>query len=270
MIQGKKITVVFPAYNAEKTLEKTYHSLNREVVDDIILVDDCSHDRTVEIGRRLGLHVLCHDRNQGYGANQKTCYRAALSRGADIVIMVHPDYQYAPELVPAMGWLIASGLFDVVLGSRILGTGALEGGMPRYKFVANRVLTAFQNFLVGHKLSEYHTGYRAFSRDVLETLPLEENSNDFVFDNQMLAQAIYFGYRIGEVTCPTRYFAEASSISFRRSTKYGFGVLKTSIQFRLDKLGWRRSPLFSSRGRKLTPSLDSSLTMESGEKASEA
>jgi glycosyltransferase involved in cell wall biosynthesis len=251
MIQGRKITVVFPAYNAEKTLEKTYQSLDRGVVDDVILVDDCSRDRTVEIGRRLGLHVLCHDRNQGYGANQKTCYREALRRGAGIVVMVHPDYQYAPELVPAMGWLIASGLFDVVLGSRILGTGALEGGMPRYKYVANRFLTAFQNLLVGHKLSEYHTGYRAFSREVLETLPLEENSNDFVFDNQMLAQIIHFGYRIGEVTCPTRYFAEASSISFRRSMKYGLGVLQTSVEFRLDKLGWRRSRVFYPQGRKL-------------------
>ncbi len=251
MIQGKKITVVFPAYNAEKTLEKTYCSLNREIVDDIILVDDHSFDRTVEIGRKLGLHVLSHERNKGYGANQKTCYRAALSRGGDIIVMVHPDYQYAPELVPAMGWLIACGAFDVVLGSRILGTGALKGGMPRYKYLANRALTAFQNFLVGHKLSEYHTGYRAFSRAVLEALPLEENSNDFVFDNQMLSQIIYFGYRIGEVTCPTRYFTEASSINFSRSVTYGLGVLKTSLEFRFDKMGWRQSALFSPQGRKL-------------------
>jgi hypothetical protein len=226
MIQEKKIAVVLPAYNAEKTLEKTSAALDRSVVDDIILVDDCSWDRTVEVARDLGLRVICHERNKGYGGNQKTCYRAALDRGADIVIMVHPDYQYAPELVPAMGWLIASGLFDVVLGSRILGTGALEGGMPRYKYLANRLLTAFQNILMGHKLSEYHTGYRAFSRKVLETLPLEENSNDFVFDNQMLAQAVYFGLRIGEVTCPTRYTAESSSISFARSVRYGLGVLR--------------------------------------------
>ena len=251
MIQGKKIAVVLPAYNAEKTLEKTWTALERTVVDDAILVDDCSRDRTVEIALQLGMHVICHEKNKGYGANQKTCYRAALERKADIIIMVHPDYQYAPELVPAMGWLIASGLFDVVLGSRILGTGALEGGMPRYKYVANRFLTAFQNLLMGHKLSEYHTGYRAFSRKVLETLPLEENSNDFVFDNQMLAQVIYFGLRIGEVTCPTRYTAESSSINFRRSVAYGLGVLRTSLQFRLDRMGFHPFPIFSPQGRKL-------------------
>jgi glycosyltransferase involved in cell wall biosynthesis len=252
MIRGKKITVVLPAYNAEKTLEKTWEALDKAVIEDIILVDDYSQDRTVEVARDLGLHVICHERNRGYGANQKTCYRAALDRGADIVIMVHPDYQYAPELVPAMGWLIASELFDVVLGSRILGTGALEGGMPRYKYLANRLLTASQNILMGHKLSEYHTGYRAFSRKVLETLPLEENSDDFVFDNQMLAQSVYFGLRIGEVTCPTRYTAESSSINFRRSVTYGLGVLKTSLQFRWKKMGWGNSPVFSSQGRRLS------------------
>jgi hypothetical protein len=187
----------------------------------------------------------------GYGANQKSCYRAALKRGADIVIMVHPDYQYAPELVPAMSWLIASGLFDVVLGSRILGTGALEGGMPRYKYVANRFLTAFQNLFIGHKLSEYHTGYRAFSREVLVKLPLEENDNDFIFDNQMLAQVIYFGFRIGEVTCPTRYTAESSSINFKRSLRYGLGVMKTSLQFRLGKTGLHSFPIFVSAGRRV-------------------
>ena len=251
MIQEKKITVVLPAFNAERTLEKTSASLEKAVVDDVILVDDCSQDRTVEIARRLGLHVICHERNKGYGANQKSCYRAALARGADIVIMVHPDYQYAPELVPAMGWLIASGLFDVVLGSRILGTGALEGGMPRYKYLANRFLTAFQNLWVGHKLSEYHTGYRAFSREVLERLPLEENSNDFVFDNQMLAQVIHFGFRIGEVTCPTRYTAESSSINFRRSLQYGLGVVKTSLQFRVTKWGLHSFPIFSPQGQGL-------------------
>jgi len=254
MIQGKKITVVFPAYNAEKTLQKTWMALERSLVDDIVLVDDCSQDRTVDIALQLGLHVIRHERNMGYGANQKTCYRAALERGADIVIMVHPDYQYAPELVPAMGWLIASGIFDVVLGSRILGTGALEGGMPRYKYVANRFLTAFQNLLMGHKLSEYHTGYRAFSRKVLDTLPLEENSNDFVFDNQMLAQIIYFGLRIGEVTCPTRYAAESSSINFRRSVAYGLGVLRTSLQFRFDRMGFHLFPIFSPQGRRLQKS----------------
>jgi glycosyltransferase involved in cell wall biosynthesis len=253
MIQEKKITVVLPAYNAERTLEKTYEALERKVVDDLILVDDCSQDRTVEVARRLGLHVICHEKNMGYGGNQKSCYRAALARGADIVVMVHPDYQYAPELVPAMSWLISSGLFDVVLGSRILGTGALEGGMPRYKYLANRLLTAFQNFLLSHKLSEYHTGYRAFSRKVLEALPLEENSDDFVFDNQMLAQVVYFGFRIGEVTCPTRYTAESSSINFGRSVRYGLGVLQTSLLFRLDKIGWHHSCIFSSKGRRLIP-----------------
>ncbi|HXZ36566.1 MAG TPA: glycosyltransferase family 2 protein [Thermodesulfobacteriota bacterium] len=251
MILGQKITIVFPAYNAERTLEKTYQALDRQVVDDIILVDDCSQDRTVEIARHLGLHVICHEQNRGYGANQKSCYRAAMERGAEVVVMVHPDYQYAPELVPAMGWLIACGLFDVVLGSRILGTGALQGGMPRYKYIANRVLTGFQNFLVSHKLSEYHTGYRAFSRKVLEGLPLEENSNDFVFDNQMLAQSIHFGYRIGEVTCPARYTAESSSINFHRSVIYGMGVLKTSFQFRLNRMGIFPSRLFAPDGRRL-------------------
>ena len=251
MILGQKITIVFPAYNAERTLEKTYQALERQVVDDIILVDDCSQDQTVEIARRLGLHVICHERNMGYGANQKSCYRAAMERGAKVVIMVHPDYQYAPELVPAMGWLIACGLFDVVLGSRILGTGALVGGMPRHKYLANRLLTAVQNLLMSHKLSEYHTGYRAFSRKVLEGLPLEENSNDFVFDNQMLAQIIHFGYRIGEVTCPARYTAESSSINFRRSVIYGMGVLKTSFQFRLNRMGIFQSRLFAPDGRRL-------------------
>jgi glycosyltransferase involved in cell wall biosynthesis len=252
MIQGKRITVVLPAYNAARTLEKTWMAVERTVVDDMILVDDYSRDRTVDIAQRLGLHVICHERNMGYGGNQKTCYRAALERGADIVIMVHPDYQYAPELIPAMGWLIVTGLFDVVLGSRILGTGALEGGMPRYKYVANRLLSAFQNVLMGHKLSEYHTGYRAFSRAVLETLPLEEDGDDFVFDNQMLAQIIYFGFRIGEVTCPTRYTAESSSINLRRSIKYGLGVLYTSLEYRMNRIGLYASPRFSSQGRKLS------------------
>ena len=251
MIQGKKITVVLPAYNAEKTLEKTWMALERNVVDDLILVDDCSQDRTVEIALRLGIHVIRHERNSGYGANQKSCYQAALKRGADIVVMVHPDYQYAPELVPAMAWLIACGLFDVVLGSRILGTGALKGGMPLYKYSANRLLTAFQNFFLNYKLSEYHTGYRAFSRAVLEELPLEENADDFIFDNQMLAQIVYFGFRIGEVTCPTRYTPESSSINFPRSLTYGLGVLVTSLQFRLNKWGLSSSALFSPQGRKL-------------------
>jgi glycosyltransferase involved in cell wall biosynthesis len=227
MIQGKKITVVFPAYNAARTLEMTFRALERGVVDDVILVDDASMDQTVDVAQRLGIHTIRHEKNMGYGANQKSCYREALQRGADIVIMVHPDYQYAPELVPAMGWLIACGVFDVVL-------------------------TAWQNLLLNNKLSEYHTGYRAFSRSVLDKLPLEENSNDFVFDNQMLAQIIYFGFRIGEVTCPTRYFTEASSISFRRGVIYGLGVLRTSVQFRLSKSGLHRCRLFSSEGHGLS------------------
>lgn len=251
MILGKKISVVFPAYNAERTLQKTFDALQLDVVDDIILVDDGSQDGTVEVANRLGLHTICHERNLGYGANQKSCYRTALARGSDIVVMVHPDYQYAPELVPAMAWLIACGLFDVVLGSRILGTGALEGGMPRYKYYANRFLSAFQNVILNQKLSEYHTGYRAFSRRVLEKLPLEENSNDFIFDNQMLAQIIHFGFRIGEVTCPTRYTAESSSIDFLRSLIYGLGVLKISLQFRIHRLGFYSFPYFSKEGRKL-------------------
>ncbi len=251
MIQGKKIIVVFPAYNAARTLERTYQSLSREVVDDVILVDDASQDQTLEVAEGLGIYAVRHERNLGYGANQKTCYRLALARGADIVVMVHPDYQYAPELVPSMGWLIACGIFDVVLGSRILGTGARKGGMPRYKYIANRALTAVQNLLLHNKLSEYHTGYRAFSREVLKKLPLEENSNDFVFDNQMLAQIIHFGFRIGEVTCPTRYMADSSSINFRRSLLYGLGVLKTSVQYRLNRMHLIRSRLFSPAGRKL-------------------
>jgi glycosyltransferase involved in cell wall biosynthesis len=252
MIQGKKMIVVFPAYNAASTLEKTYLALAREIVDDVILVDDASQDQTLEVARRLGIHAIRHERNLGYGANQKTCYRAALERGGDIIVMVHPDYQYAPELVPAMGWLISCGIFDVVLGSRILGTGALKGGMPRYKYIANRLLTAIQNLLLNQKLSEYHTGYRAFSREVLEKLPLGENSNDFVFDNQMLAQVIHFGYRIGEVTCPTRYSPESSSISFRRSLTYGCGVLKTSLQYRFNRLHLLPCRQFSPAGRKLS------------------
>jgi glycosyltransferase involved in cell wall biosynthesis len=251
MIQGKKITVVLPAYNAERTLEKTYLALDRKIVDDVILVDDASQDHTVRVAQNLGVYTICHGKNKGYGGNQKSCYRAALGRGADIVIMVHPDYQYAPELVPAMGWLIACGLFDVILGSRILGTGALKGGMPFHKYIANRVLTAFQNFFLNYKLSEYHTGYRAFSREVLEGLSLEENADDFIFDNQMLAQIVYSGFRIGEMTCPTRYTVESSSINFQRGLVYGIGVLFTSLQFRLNKWGLLSSPLFSPKGRKL-------------------
>ena len=233
-----------PAYNAEKTLERTHKEIPFEFVDEVILVDDASRDRTLEMAREMGIHAVVHTENLGYGANQKTCYQTALALGADIVIMVHPDYQYTPKLIPALASMIAYGEFDVVLGSRILGVGALKGGMPLYKYIANRFLTLFENLLLGHKLSEYHTGYRAFSREVLERLPLEKNSNDFVFDNQMLAQLIWFGYRIGEVSCPTKYFPEASSINLRRSLIYGLGVLKTSIQFRLQKWGILSSPIF--------------------------
>jgi len=245
MLNGKKIVVVMPAYNAEKTLERTYADIPFEIVDDVILVDDASRDRTTEVATKMGIHTVVHTENLGYGGNQKTCYRTALGLGADIVVMVHPDYQYTPKLIPAMASMIAYGEFDVVLGSRILGVGALKGGMPLYKYIANRFLTLFENLLLNHKLSEYHTGYRAFSREILEQLPLDQNSNDFVFDNQMLAQIICFGYRIGELTCPTRYFAEASSINFRRSVKYGLGVLKTAVQFRLQKWGVCSCPVFS-------------------------
>src|SRR5512139_3450721 len=229
MLNGKKVVVVMPAYNAEKTLKKTYEEIPFEIVDDVVLVDDASRDRTSEIAREMGIHTIVHTKNLGYGGNQKSCYKAALGLGADIVIMVHPDYQYTPRLIPAMAAMIAYDEFDAVLGSRILGIGALQGGMPRYKYIANRFLTLFENLLLGHKLSEYHTGYRAFSREVLERLPLDSNSNDFLFDNQMLAQLVWFGYRIGKVSCPTKYFPEASSINFRRSFMYGLGVLKTSL-----------------------------------------
>ena len=244
MLNGKKIIVVMPAYNAEKTLEKTYHEIPFEIVDDVILVDDASRDRTSEIARKLGIHTIVHTENMGYGGNQKSCYRTALELGADIVIMVHPDYQYTPKLIPAIAAMIAYGEFDAVLASRILGTGARKGGMPLYKYIANRFLTLFENLLLGHKLSEYHTGYRAFSREVLEKLPLEHNSNDFVFDNQMLAQIVWFGYQIGELTCPTKYFEDASSINFQRSMVYGLGVLKTAVQFRLNKWGLSSSQIF--------------------------
>lgn len=250
MINGKKIAVVLPAYNAERTLSATVAELP-ECVDIRILVDDRSSDNTVKLARELGLHVFVHDRNYGYGRNQQTCYREALACGAEIVIMVHPDYQYTPLLVTAMASMVAYGVYDAVLGSRIIGGGSLKGGMPVYKYVANRFLTAFENMMLGAKLSEYHTGYRAFSRDVLLQLPLLENSDDFVFDNQMLAQCIYFDFRVGEVSCPTKYFEEASSIGFRRSVKYGFGVLATSLQFFLQKIGAARFQIFDPKGRRL-------------------
>jgi len=251
MINGKRIAVVMPAYNAAKTLEKTVGELPASV-DIKILVDDHSSDDTVRIAHRLGLRVFVHERNYGYGRNQQTCYREALAAGADIVVMVHPDYQYTPLLVEAMASLSAYDVYDVVLGSRIIGGGARKGGMPLYKYVANRFLTAFQNILAGAKLSEYHTGFRAFSKEVLTNLPLLENSDDFVFDNEMLAQCIFFRYRVGEVSCPTKYFPEASSINFARSVKYGFGVLSTTLKLRLEKMGLARFRLFSSSGRKLT------------------
>jgi glycosyltransferase involved in cell wall biosynthesis len=237
MVNGKKVVIVLPAYNAAKTLEMTYKQIPSSFVDDVVLVDDASRDDTSKVAHDLGIKVIIHERNTGYGGNQKTCYRTALELGADIVIMLHPDYQYTPKLIPAMATMIAYGEFDAVLASRILGIGALQGGMPLYKYISNRFLTLVENILLGHKLSEYHTGYRAFSREILERLPLDKNSDDFVFDNQMLAQIIWFGYRIGEVSCPTKYFADASSISFRRSVVYGFGVLKTALQFRLCKIG---------------------------------
>jgi glycosyltransferase involved in cell wall biosynthesis len=254
MIGGKRICVVMPAYNAARTLKATSAEVDRTLVDDVILVDDASRDTTVPVARELGLHHIVHPSNRGYGGNQKTCYREALARGADIVVMLHPDYQYSPKLVPALATLVASGHYDCAMGSRILGVGALKGGMPLWKYVANRVLTLVENLLLGYKLSEYHSGYRAFSRKLLETLPLEENSDDFVFDNQMLAQTIWFGFDIGEVSCPTRYFAEASSINFRRSVKYGFGVLGTALLFRLARWGLARSRRLSAQGRRLDAS----------------
>ncbi|MGO8762404.1 MAG: glycosyltransferase family 2 protein [Desulfobaccales bacterium] len=253
MLAGKKVLVVMPAYNAAQTLERTFKDIPFDVVDEVLLVDDASHDETVEVARRLGIRCFLHARNWGYGRNQKTCYTEALKLGADIVVMVHPDYQYSPKIIPALAGLVASGEYEVAIGSRILGGQARHGGMPVYKYIFNRLLTLFQNLLLGAKLSEYHTGFRAFSRKVLETLPLWENSDDFVFDNQMLAQVIYFGFPIGEVSCPTRYFEEASSINFPRSVKYGLGVLVTSVQFFLQKRGWTQCRIFSPQGRGLMP-----------------
>jgi len=250
MINGKQVAVVMPAYNAEKTLEKTVAELT-DIVDIKILVDDSSTDHTAELSKRLGLRTFIHAANYGYGRNQQTCYREAIAAGADIVVMLHPDYQYTPLLVPAMAGMVAGGVYDMVLGSRILGAGALKGGMPLYKYVSNRLLTAFQNLFLGVKLSEYHTGFRAFSRDLLQTLPLLENSDDFVFDNQMIAQAVMFGFKIGEISCPTKYFEEASSISFRRSVKYGLGVLATTASFVLHKARIRHVAQFEPNGKKL-------------------
>ncbi|MQP52192.1 glycosyltransferase [Flavobacterium sp. LMO9] len=241
MINNKKIIVVMPAYNAEKTLQQTYNEIPFTIVDQVILVDDFSTDNTAEIARELGIEIVIkHEKNKGYGGNQKTCYDIALAQGADIVVMLHPDYQYTPLLLEAMSYPIANGLFDVMMGSRILGKGALKGGMPLYKYIANRFLTLFQNILIGQKLSEYHSGYRAYSKKALEEIPYHKNSDDFIFDNELLAQMTYANFAIGEITCPTKYFSEASSINFKRSVKYGLGVIRVSFAFRLQKLGlWK-------------------------------
>jgi glycosyltransferase involved in cell wall biosynthesis len=245
MIKGKKVIVVMPAYNAELTLRRTYEEIPHEIVDDIVLVDDASRDHTVDVARELGLHTIVHDTNTGYGGNQKTCYKTAVSLGADIIIMLHPDYQYTPLLITAMASLLAEGVFDCVLGSRILGVGARKGGMPIYKYVSNRFLTAVQNLVIAYKLSEYHTGYRGYTRQVLESIPFENNSNDFIFDNQILCQIIFKGFRIGEISCPTRYMDDSSSIGLRDSIAYGLGVLRTATAFRLHRWNIIRSPIFA-------------------------
>ena len=250
MINDKKVIVIMPAYNAEKTLEKTYNEIYQNFVDEIILVDDFSSDETKEIAKRLNITTIVHEKNKGYGANQKSCYRAALKAGADIVIMLHPDYQYTPKLIPAIASMMAFDEYDAVIASRMLGNSALKGGMPLYKFISNRFLTEFENLVTGEKLSEYHTGFRGFTRKILEKLPLEDCSDDFIFDNQMLALILYSGYKIGEISCPTKYFAEASSINFIRSCKYGLEVLLVSLQYRLAKMGLRIK-LFSGGGKVL-------------------
>ena len=253
MIYGLRVAVILPAYNAEKTLQRTVAEIPRDIVDDIILTDDASRDRTAALSREMGIHTLVHDKNRGYGGNQKTCYAAALGRGADIVIMLHPDYQYSPRLIGAMAGMIASGHYDCVLGSRILGGGALKGGMPLWKYIANRGLTFIENILIGQKLSEYHTGYRAFSRRLLADLPLAQCSDDFVFDNQMLVQIADRGFSIGEISCPTRYFDEASSINFKRSIVYGFGVLGAACGYRLKRLGFTPAFLATPAPRPMAP-----------------
>jgi glycosyltransferase involved in cell wall biosynthesis len=246
MLSGMKVVVVMPAYNALKTIEATFHDLPHDIVDKVLLTDDASTDATVALARDLGIHTIVHPKNRGYGGNQKTCYREALASGADIVVMVHPDYQYSPKLVTAMAGMIASGHYDLVLASRILGGRARQGGMPLYKYIANRVLTLIQNLLCHAKLSEYHTGFRAYSRKLLETIPFERNSEDFVFDNQIIAQALYFEFSVGEISCPTRYFPEASSIDLWRSVRYGFGVLRTTACLVLQRLGLVRLAIFEA------------------------
>jgi glycosyltransferase involved in cell wall biosynthesis len=249
MLNGMKVVVVMPAYNARKTLEATYRDLPHDIVDTVLLTDDASTDATVALARELGIRTLIHARNRGYGGNQKTCYREALATGADIVVMVHPDYQYSPKLVTAMAGMIASGHYDLVLASRILGGRARKGGMPAYKYVANRVLTLIQNLAWGAKLSEYHTGFRAYSRRLLESIPFEANSEDFIFDNQIIGQAIYFGFSVGEISCPTRYFPEASSIPVWRSVRYGLGVLRTTAALLLQRFGFIRLVMFTAKSK---------------------
>jgi glycosyltransferase involved in cell wall biosynthesis len=253
MIRQKKVVVVMPAYNAAKTLVNTYNEIPHDIVDEVLLVDDASTDETIAVAKQMGLKFISHEKNKGYGGNQKTCYEAALTEGADIIIMLHPDYQYTPKLIGAMAHLLDSGEFDIVLGSRILGGKAIKGGMPLYKYIFNRMLTLAQNILMGAKLSEYHTGYRAYTKEVLERLPWQNNSDDFVFDNDFLTQAIFAKCRIGEITCPTKYFEEASSINFSRSMKYGLGCLKNAMLFRLNKWGFYRSSLFNQTKAKAQP-----------------
>jgi len=253
MLEGKKIIVVMPAYNAERTLEATYREIPKDIVDEILVIDDQSKDRTVDVAKRLGLEVFVHEENKGYGANQKTCYKEALKKGADIIIMLHPDYQYPPKLITAMAALISSGMFDMVLGSRILGGMALKGGMPFYKYISNRILTFVENILLGQKLSEYHTGYRAFSKELLLNLPILENSDDFIFDNQIIAQAIYFGYKIGEITAPSKYTKESSSIPLKKSMVYGLGVIGTATKFFLQKIKIAKFSIFNQDGKKIQP-----------------
>ncbi|MBF0554886.1 MAG: glycosyltransferase family 2 protein [Nitrospirae bacterium] len=249
MILNKKIAVVMPAYNAGKTLEMTYGEVPHEYVDEVIVVDDASRDDTTAVARGLGLKTIVHEKNKGYGGNQKTCYQTALQGGADIVVMLHPDYQYSPRLVTAIAAMIVSGHYDLVLGSRILGGTAIKGGMPLYKYISNRFLTMFENWLLGVKLSEYHTGFRAFSRRLLETIPFENNSDDFIFDNEIIVQALHFGFKIGEISCPTKYFDEASSINFTRSVKYGLGVIAASLKYAIQKRGVARYQIFDNSGK---------------------
>jgi glycosyltransferase involved in cell wall biosynthesis len=251
VLAGRKIVVVMPAYNAARTLKRTYDEVPKDIVDEILLVDDGSHDETISLSRELGIKTFIHERNFGYGRNQKTCYKEALKTNADIVVMVRPDYQYSPKLITAMASLIATGEYDAVIASRILGVGALKGGMPAYKYISNRFLTLFENLMLFYKLSEYHTGYRAFSKKLLESLPLTENSDDFVFDNEMLAQIIFWNYKIGEISCPTKYFPEASSINFARSLKYGLGCILTSLKFRLQRMHLAKFRIFDEKGKKL-------------------